>query len=55
MLRLEKEDGSLLALIGNYAIHGTVLGPSQPEISGDVPGIVSEYVEEKEVAVMMMT
>jgi hypothetical protein len=47
LLRLEKEDGSLLALIGNYAIHGTVLGPSQVEISGDVPGIVSEYVEEK--------
>lgn len=47
LIRLDKEDGSPLALIANYAIHGTVLGPAQTEISGDAPGIVSQYVEEK--------
>src|SRR6185503_2550219 len=47
LLRIDKEDGSPLALIANYAIHGTVLGPSNLEISGDAPGIVSEYVEQK--------
>ena len=47
LIRLDKEDGSPLALIANYAIHGTVLGPAQTEISGDAPGIVSEYVEQK--------
>lgn len=47
LIRLDKEDGSPLALIANYAIHGTVLGPAQTDISGDAPGIVSEYVEEK--------
>lgn len=47
LIRLDKEDGSPLALIANYAIHGTVLGPAHTEISGDAPGIVSEYVEQK--------
>ena len=47
LIRIDKEDGSPLALIANYAIHGTVLGPAHTEISGDAPGIVSEYVEQK--------
>ncbi|GEO03382.1 hypothetical protein AAE02nite_10460 [Adhaeribacter aerolatus] len=47
LLRLEKADGSPLALIANYPIHGTVLGGTSLVISGDAPGIVSEYVEQK--------
>lgn len=47
LLRIEKLDGSPLALIPNYPIHGTVLGGEFVEISGDVTGIVSEYVEQK--------
>ncbi|MCG2459487.1 neutral/alkaline non-lysosomal ceramidase N-terminal domain-containing protein [Flavobacteriaceae bacterium F89] len=47
LLRIDREDGSTLALISNYAIHGTVLGGDNLEISGDAPGIVSEYVEQK--------
>ncbi len=46
LIRVDKKDGRPLALIANYAIHGTVLG-QQPLISGDAPGIVSEYVEQK--------
>lgn len=46
ILRIDKADGNPLALIANYPIHGTVLGANL-EISGDVPGVVSEYVEEK--------
>jgi neutral ceramidase len=46
LIRLEKKDGTPMAIIANYAIHGTVLG-AQPEISGDVQGIVSEYVQQK--------
>lgn len=45
LLRIDKEDGSPLALIANYAIHGTVLGSQNLLISGDAPGIVAEYVE----------
>jgi len=47
LIRLEKQDGSPLALIANYPIHGTVLGQDNLEISGDVTGVVSEYVELK--------
>jgi neutral ceramidase len=45
LLRIDREDGTALALISNYAIHGTVLGQDNLKISGDAPGIVSEYVE----------
>jgi hypothetical protein len=47
LMRLEKQDGSPLALIVNYPIHGTVLGGANLEISGDAPGVVSEYIEQK--------
>ena len=47
LIRLEALDGKLIALLVNYAMHGTVLGGENLEISGDAPGIVSKYVEEK--------
>ncbi|MBS1751962.1 MAG: neutral/alkaline non-lysosomal ceramidase N-terminal domain-containing protein [Bacteroidetes bacterium] len=47
IIRIDKEDGTPLVLISNYAIHGTALGSPNLQISADVPGIVSEYVEEK--------
>lgn len=47
LVRLERPDGSLLGLIANYAMHGTVLGPSFVQISGDGPGVVTAYLEEK--------
>ncbi len=53
LLRLEKADGSLLALVANYAMHGTVLGDANNIISGDAPGIVADYVEEKLGAPML--
>jgi neutral ceramidase len=45
LLRIDAEDGAPLALVANYAIHGTVLGGAHLQISGDVQGVVSEYVE----------
>jgi hypothetical protein len=53
LIRLERPDGSLIALVANYAIHGTVLGGSNSLISGDVPGIIAEYVERKIGAPML--
>jgi len=53
LIRLERPDGSLIALVTNYAIHGTVLGSSNKLISGDVPGIIAEYVERKIGAPML--
>ena len=34
-------------MLVNYPIHGTVLGQESTEISGDVTGIVSQYVEQQ--------
>ena len=53
LIRLEKSDGKLLALIANYAMHGTVLGPQNLLLSGDAPGIVADYVEQKLGAPML--
>jgi hypothetical protein len=47
IIRLERPDGSPIGLIANYAMHGTVLGGRSMEISGDGPGVVAAYVEEK--------
>lgn len=47
LIRIDGHDGRTIALIANYAIHGTVLGPQNLLISGDAPGVVAEYVEEK--------
>ncbi len=53
LIRLQRPDGSLIALVANYAIHGTVLGGRNTLISGDVQGIVAEYVERKTGAPML--
>ena len=45
LIRLDKADGSPLALLTNYAMHGTVLNGSFLKISGDAQGIVAGYVE----------
>jgi neutral ceramidase len=47
IIRIDKADGTPLVLIANYPIHGTVLGPDNMKISGDAPGVVSEYAEQK--------
>jgi neutral ceramidase len=47
LLRLdEAASGKTLALIANYAMHGTVLGSTNTLITGDAPGYVSEAVEQ---------
>ncbi len=53
LIRLERPDGTPIALVVNYAMHGTVLGGSNQLISGDAPGIVAAYVEEKLNAPML--
>lgn len=45
LLRLDKPDGTPMALIANYAMHGTVMSGANLKISGDAPGVVAEYVE----------
>ncbi|MBZ5596677.1 MAG: neutral/alkaline non-lysosomal ceramidase N-terminal domain-containing protein [Acidobacteriia bacterium] len=47
LIRLEHLDGTPIALIANYSMHGTALGQENTLISGDAPGTVATYVEEK--------
>jgi hypothetical protein len=47
LIRVESTAGAPIAVIANYAIHGTALSGANTQISGDAPGIVAAYVEEK--------
>jgi hypothetical protein len=47
LIRLENLKGGLIGLIANYAIHGTVLSGKNHAITGDAPGVVAQYVEDK--------
>ena len=47
ILKIENEKGEPIAVIANYPVHGTVMGGKSQVISGDAPGIVAGYVEEK--------
>ena len=53
IVRLERPDGSPIAIIANYAMHGTVLSGANLLIGGDAPGIVESYVEQKIGAPML--
>ena len=43
LIRLERPGGAPIALIANYAMHGTALGPPNKLISGDAPGKRPEH------------
>lgn len=47
LIRLDNMDGSPLAIIANFPIHGTFFMQDNLYISGDVPGLISRYVQEK--------
>jgi hypothetical protein len=53
LIKVTRADNSTIALVANYAIHGTVLGGKSEAISGDAPGVVATYVEEKLQAPML--
>jgi neutral ceramidase len=53
ILRFDRADGSPIAVIANYAMHGTVMSGDNLQISGDAPGVVESYVEEKIGAPML--
>jgi hypothetical protein len=47
LIRLERADGTPIALVANYPMHGTVMNGQNLLISGDGPGTVSAYLEQK--------
>lgn len=53
LIRLDHPDGTPIVLIANYSMHGTALGQENTLISGDAPGIVAAYVEDRLGAPML--
>jgi neutral ceramidase len=53
ILSIERRDHSPIAVVANYAMHGTVLSGENLQIGGDAPGVVETYVEEKIGAPML--
>ena len=47
LIRVERPDGTPIALALNYAMHGTVMSGQNLLISGDGPGTVSAWLEKK--------
>ena len=47
LMRLERPDGTPIALVMNYAMHGTVMSGQNLLISGDAPGKVAAWLETK--------
>jgi hypothetical protein len=46
VLKFENESGQPIAILVNYSVHGTVMGPRNYSISGDLPGETSRLVEQ---------
>lgn len=46
VLKFETEAGAPIAILVNYSVHGTVMGPRNYSISGDLPGETSRIVEQ---------
>src|SRR5690606_19531037 len=53
MSRVEPRDHSTVAIIANYAMHGTVIGGQGTLIRGDAPGFAADYVEKETGATML--
>jgi hypothetical protein len=53
LIRLDRANGSTIALVANYSMHGTALGQKNTLVSGDAPGTVVNYVEGKIQAPML--
>ena len=45
VIKFETLSGQPLAILSNYAVHGTVLGAGNLQISADLPGATSRLVE----------
>ncbi len=45
VIRFDTVSGQPIAIYANYAVHGTVLGPGNFQVSSDLPGAASRAVE----------
>lgn len=47
VLKVVTHDGAPLALLWNYAVHGTALGPGNRRFSGDLMGVAAQRLEQR--------
>ena len=47
VVKFESATGEPIALFVNYAVHGTVMGPKNLLVGGDLPGATSRFIEQK--------
>lgn len=45
VVKFETTAGEPIAILMNYPVHGTVMGPRNYQITGDLPGAAARYVE----------
>lgn len=45
VLRFDTPAGTPIAVFSNYAVHGTVIGQQNLQVTGDLPGAAARYVE----------
>jgi hypothetical protein len=45
VMKIGRPDGRVIALVWNFAIHGTMLGPRNHRLSGDAMGVASARIE----------
>jgi len=46
VIKFETLAGEPIAIFSNYAVHGVAMGPRNLEITGDVPGATSRFIEQ---------
>jgi hypothetical protein len=46
VVRFDSLTGEPIAIVTNYGVHGTVLGPGNLQISADLPGATARFVEQ---------
>lgn len=46
VVKFESVSGKPIALLMNYAVHAVVMGPENMQVTGDLPGAASRFVEE---------
>jgi len=47
VVKFESLSGQLIALFINYGVHGTVMGQENLQLTGDLPGATSRFVEQR--------
>jgi len=45
LLKIVTPTGAPIAILWNYAIHGTMLGPANVKLSGDIMGVAAQQIE----------